>query len=627
MNGPVAFTRSAGPEMSARVNMDASELVAALRALREFELDEHWWARFAICLQCLCRARLVSIERRDRSDLAWQRLGVSGPDGAAGSELLAPLLGDAANKVMARGFVTLPVQGDTILAAVRLIHDDPDSEIFALIQIPARERASVNELTLRALLVADLATRRAEEPASVSQSGQTGADDILAMLDLIARVMQEKHFGSASLALVNGIAAHFGCDQVVLGWEQAGYMRVRAISHLDRFEKRTENVQLLESALEEAIDQRSSLSFPRAQEDTAVLLAHSRVSQVLGYQFLSTELIGKGDEAPEVALLLADSKTPFDPARLHSLAVGLHLLLPWLTERQAQDKWVGARAWHGLRGWIGRFVGLEHVGQKLIALVVALALLYTLIGTAPHRIEANAQLVTDSTLRLTAPFDGYLDEVFVNLGDEVEQGSLLATLDVQEMHLQESEIRADMRRYEAEADRARAMGQLADVEIAFARRAQSAARLERITLYLEQSKITAPFDAVVVEGERKDLVGMPVRQGDALMRLARIEGLYASIRVPERDIQYLSTGATGELKLLAQPDVSVPFTVVTVVPLAHAKNQQGNEFVVRVEINDPPAEWWRPGMSGVAKVDVGERQIAWLLTRRLVDFLRMKLWW
>lgn len=626
MNGPVALPRSANPEMSARVNMDAAELVAALRALREFEVDEQWWARFAVCLQCLCRARRVSIERRGRGDAAWQRLAVSATDGTANPELLAPMLGESASKVIDRGFVTLPVQGDTILAAVRLIKGDPDSETFALIQIPARERASINELTLRALLVADLASR-AEPAAHVSSSVPSGSDDILAMLDLIARVMQEKHFGSASLALVNGIAAHFACDQVVLGWEQGGYMRVRAISHLDRFEKRTENVQLLESALEEAIDQRSSLSFPRGPDDTSVLLAHSRVSQVLGYPFLSTELIGQGDTPPEVALLLADSKQAFDPSRLHSLAVGMHLLLPWLAERQARDKWLGARAWHGFRSWVGRLVGLEHVGQKLIALICALALLYTLIGTLPHRIEANAQLVTDSTLRLTAPFDGYLDEVFVNLGDEVQQGALLATLDVQEMHLQESEIRADMRRYEAEADRARAMGQLADVEIAFARRAQSAARLERITLYLQQSRITAPFDAVVVEGERKDLVGMPVRQGDALMRLARIEGLYASIRVPERDIQYVSAGATGQLRLLAQPDVSVPFTVVTVVPLAQARGQQGNEFVVRVEIDEAPADWWRPGMSGVAKVEVGERQIAWLLTRRLVDFVRMKLWW
>lgn len=632
MTAALPATGLADPTSGARVRMEAPELVAALHALRAHPVDAEWWARFALCLQCLCRAKTVSIVQRRKEDGAWYLLGESGQESEAEPVDLAALLGAAAGAALSRGFVTLPSQNGVIPVAARIAADDEQSEVLALLRIPARERAVVNELTLRAMLVADLPMRGNRLPAvseapTGAATSPAGSEDILSMLDLIARVMQERHFGAAALTLVNGIAAQFGCDQVVLGWEKNGYMRVCAISHLDRFEKRTENVQLLEAALEEAVDQRSNLSFPRAADDTSVLLAHGRVAQVLGYPYLQTELIAQGDAAPEVALLLADQDAPVDAARIHTLAVGMHLLLPWLTERHSQDKWLLARGWAALRARAGQWVGLEHVGQKLIGLLMTLGLLYTLVGTAPHRIEANAQLVTDSTLRLTAPFDGYLDEVLVSLGDEVEAGTLLATLDVQEIHLQESEIRADMRRFEAEADRARAMGQLAEVEIALSRLEQARARLERVTLYLAQSRLIAPFDSVVVEGERKDLVGMPVRQGDGLLRLARIEGLYASIRVPERNIQYVSPGATGQLRLLAEPDRDVPFTVVTVVPLAQAQGQQGSEFMVKVEIGDEPAPWWRPGMSGVAKVDAGDRQIAWLLTHRIVDFLRMKLWW
>jgi hypothetical protein len=32
-------------------------------------------------------------------------------------------------------------------------------------------------------------------------------------------------------------------------------------------------------------------------------------------------------------------------------------------------------------------------------------------------------------------------------------------------------------------------------------------------------------------------------------------------------------------------------------------------------------------MSGVAKINVGQRSLLWVLTRRTVDFLRMFLWW
>lgn len=610
-----------------KLRMDALELVAALRALRESGPGPAWWERFALCLLCLCRAKAILIARRTADRSAWTPLAARHADADILATAGAALLGELGDKALARGFATQPRPEGAIIAAVRVIEADSTLDTLALLEIPARERAAINELVLRAQLVADLAAgsqRAAPEPSATPAQG---AEDMFAILDLIARVMQEKHFGSASLALVNGIAAHFGCDQVVLGWEEGGYMRVCAISHLDRFEHRTENVQLLEAALEEAVDQRSNLSFPPPEGSTAVVLGHARVAQVLGYRYLSTELLAQGDAPAEVALLLADRAAPFESARLHTLAVGMHLLLPWLAERQSRDKWLGERIWAQVRAAAARLVGLEHVGQKLIGILLGLALLYSLIGTAAHRIEADAELVTDSTQRLTAPFDGYIDEVRVGLGDEVREGALLATLDVQEMYLQESEVRADMRRYEAEADRARAAGQLADVEIALARFEQSRARLERITLYLQQSRIVAPFDAVVVEGERKDLAGMPVRQGDAMFRLARIEGLYASIRVPERDIKYVSPGAVGELRLLAQPEHIVPFTVLTVVPLAQVQGQRGNQFMVKVRIGETPAAWWRPGMSGVAKVEAGERQIAWLLTHRVLDFLRMKLWW
>lgn len=610
-----------------KLRMDALELVAALRALRESGPGPAWWERFALCLLCLCRAKAILIARRTADRAAWTPLAARHADTDILATAGAALLGELGDKALARGFATQPRPEGAIIAAVRVIEADATLDTLALLEIPARERAAINELVLRAQLVADLAAGSQRAALAPSATPAQGAEDMFAILDLIARVMQEKHFGSAALALVNGIAAHFGCDQVVLGWEEGGYMRVRAISHLDRFEQRTENVQLLEAALEEAVDQRSNLSFPPAEGSTAVVLGHARVAQVLGYRFLTTELVAQGDAAAEVALLLADRSAPFEPARLHTLAVGMHLVLPWLAERQSRDKGVGERLWAQVRAAAARFVGLEQVGQKLIGILFGLALLYSLIGTAAHRIEADAELVTDSTQRLTAPFDGYIDEVRVGLGDEVREGALLATLDVQEMSLQESEVRADMRRYEAEADRARAAGQLADVEIALARFEQSRARLERITLYLQQSRIVAPFDAVVVEGERKDLAGMPVRQGDGMFRLARIEGLYASIRVPERDIKYVSAGAVGELRLLAQPEHIVPFTVLTVVPLAQVQGQRGNQFMVKVRVGEAPAAWWRPGMSGVAKVEAGERQIAWLLTHRVLDFLRMKLWW
>jgi hypothetical protein len=40
-----------------------------------------------------------------------------------------------------------------------------------------------------------------------------------------------------------------------------------------------------------------------------------------------------------------------------------------------------------------------------------------------------------------------------------------------------------------------------------------------------------------------------------------------------------------------------------------------------------PEEWWRPGMTGICKINAGDRSLLWILTHRTVEFLRMALWW
>jgi len=54
-------------------------------------------------------------------------------------------------------------------------------------------------------------------------------------------------------------------------------------------------------------------------------------------------------------------------------------------------------------------------------------------------------------------------------------------------------------------------------------------------------------------------------------------------------------------------------------------DEEGNAFLLRAQLEDD-AEWLRPGMTGVAKIDGGRRTLWWRATHRIVDFIRMKLW-
>ena len=50
-------------------------------------------------------------------------------------------------------------------------------------------------------------------------------------------------------------------------------------------------------------------------------------------------------------------------------------------------------------------------------------------------------------------------------------------------------------------------------------------------------------------------------------------------------------------------------------------------FIIKGKITGDVANWWRPGMSGISKINVGKRNVLWILTHRTIDFLRMLLWW
>ncbi|MDY0043072.1 MAG: hypothetical protein RBS82_00255, partial [Syntrophales bacterium] len=93
------------------------------------------------------------------------------------------------------------------------------------------------------------------------------------------------------------------------------------------------------------------------------------------------------------------------------------------------------------------------------------------------------------------------------------------------------------------------------------------------------------------------------------------------------DIDLIKEGAKGELILVSKPEDVFDITLEKIIPMAEVDQREGNVFVVKAEIENNMQPWWRPGMSGIAKIDAGEKKIIWILTHRLVDFLRMFFWW
>ncbi len=164
------------------------------------------------------------------------------------------------------------------------------------------------------------------------------------------------------------------------------------------------------------------------------------------------------------------------------------------------------------------------------------------------------------------------------------------------------------------------------MRVALALSDQAKARLDLVQYRLQQAALKAPFAAVVVEGDIREKLGAPVKQGEAILKVARTDTLYVEAEVKERDVHEILGKANGEIAFVSQPKLKYPVRIVTVEPAAVPKNE-ANVFLVRCAFVGKPEAWWRPGMSGLCKIDVEKRSLLWVLSHRTIDFLRMKLWW
>lgn len=291
-----------------------------------------------------------------------------------------------------------------------------------------------------------------------------------------------------------------------------------------------------------------------------------------------------------------------------------------------QDRWFGARLMSAAREALGRLVGVEHTFARLMGLLLCAALAFLLFGTWSYRVEAPFILKTDDVTFLPAPFDGYIDEVHVKVGDLIEEGELLLSLDTRELLLEESTAIANQNRYVRESDKALADKALGEMRIAQALADQAKAQLDLVRYRLNHAEIRSPFTGIIVEGDLRELLGAPTRQGDVLFKVSRLEEMYAELEVEETDVHEVAKQASGEIAFVSRPDLKFPIQVERLDPVALTREER-NVFLVRGVLTGEVADWWRPGMSGVAKINVGKRNILWILTHRTVDFLRMFFWW
>lgn len=608
---------------------DASaDVLEELAQLRQFPgAPKEFWPRFLAAAGRLASADImVVLLGCPAKSPRWSKIGewTSSPGPSRARTSLTSRLEAIAERVLAEGRFVEP--GDpsagSYTVALRLKLNQPEEEVILAGQLVDFTEAAARETLVRLSLAAD--TPALYQANLAARQARSDVEKIATVLDLLGPINQADRFLPAALALCNGVAARLHCERVSLGWLEGGYARLQALSRTEHFDRQMRAAQLLEAAMDECLDQDEEIVWP-AENLTALTRDHEKFAQDQKAGNLCSVPLRAGTKA--VAVLLCERQEGgFSTLEAQQLMLICDQAARRLCDLKAREGWLGKRWVAAAGAWLGGWIGPEHTWGKLTGILTALALAALVLVKVNYRVEGTFVLRSDQAEYLTAPFDGYIEQVFVRAGDRVDKGGRLLALNRSELLLDEAASLADLTRYERESEKARAAKNLAEMRIDDALAQQAQARLDLVRYRIDNTVVKSSFEGVVVEGDLRERIAAPVKQGDALFKVARLDTLYVEAEIQERDVKEILGHAKGEIAFVTQPKLKYPVTVQTLEPAAVTR-KEGNVFLVRLKLDGGVESWWRPGMTGLCKISVEKRSLLWILTHRTVDFLRLKLWW
>ena len=462
--------------------------------------------------------------------------------------------------------------------------------------------------------------RQSEQSQIVAQSHQH-------VLQLATAVATAEGFESAAMNLCNELSTRTGATRVALGWIKGHDVEVKALSHTEQFDKRQELVKTLEKAMEECIDQEEPVQFDAQGGGTQnVSRAAQELARAEGGNVVLTLPLRRRAEVVGAVTLEFPPTHKLTPQASTGLSVAVDLLAPQLFDRYQNDRWLITKVGLSAEDLGKKIVGPQHTLAKSLVILGALALIFICVFSPMYHVSAPFQFEASNKQKLMVPFDGQIKDVFVLPGNSVKKGQILISMDTSQLQLQLNKVKGDISRDEVNTHKYRAQGKEADAEAADNELISDNALAEYYQEQIDQGVLRAPFDGVVLTGERDlmDERNAPKKMGDELLTVAANNGLRAKLSVSDPDIQQLKVGLHGKLATTALPADRYNFTVDRIVPTPVV--QEGdNTFTVYGHL-DQTSPTWQPGMAGEARIEIKPRPLVWIWTHKFFDYVRFKLW-
>jgi len=302
-----------------------------------------------------------------------------------------------------------------------------------------------------------------------------------------------------------------------------------------------------------------------------------------------------------------------------AIAVG-----PMLETKRREDRSIFAKIPDAAGASLVKLIGHGYLARKLIAFALVAAIAFATLVSGEYRVSATSRVEGAVRRVITAPVEGFVASAAARPGDLVEAGQVLFKFDDRDLRLERVQISSERAQMAATLQDALANRQRAEIQIINAQIEQADAHLALLDEQIRRTKVSAPFDGVIVSGDLSQSLGAAIERGAVLYEIAPLDRYRVILEVDEHDIADIVAGQYGFLLLSALPGEPLAIQVTRLTSVA-STTEGANYFRVEADLLDNP-DRVRPGMEGIGKIDVEERRLISIWTHKFTRWLKLWIW-
>lgn len=432
-----------------------------------------------------------------------------------------------------------------------------------------------------------------------------------AITELIAQIESVDDIRSACQIVADQLPGFLSAELVLVGWcrERSVECRLMAITGVSAFHASSELAVAAQAALQECVARGELSHWPASDESrSGGLLAHRRFAQIAGAEAVVTaplrdaqgNLRGAWIVTGRADVLHGDRVPSFLQAAAAPIASAIRVVKRGQAgplQRMVQE----------IHRWLG-----EQRGRTLLIVFALIAFLACL--PLHYHPRGNCTIEPVTRRYVAAPFQGALEKTFVEPGDVVKKGQLLARLDGREVRMELSGSRADLHRAAKQRAGHLATHESGEAEVARFEVDRLQARTDLLEHREKNVEIRSPIEGIVVSGDLEDAEGTPLDVGQTLFEIAPLDEMVVEIGIAEDDFAYVRPGMPVSVRLNAFPLRHFQGSIQRIHPRAILRDEE-NVFVAEVRLANPGLAL-RPGMRGTGRVESDRYPLGWNLFRR-----------